>query len=139
MTSGRWLGVDVGSVRVGLAISDPDGLLATPLATVGPDDLDAIEATTVEYDVVGVVVGLPRTLDNRDGPAARTARAFADRLRERLDIPVEMYDERLSTAAVSKALSRAGISTRRQRTVIDQAAAASILQGWLDARGRTST
>lgn len=135
MSSGRWLGVDLGSVRVGLAISDPDGMLATPLATVGPDDVDAVAGFVDEYAVVGIVVGLPRTLAGSEGPAAKSARAYADRLRERFDVPVELQDERFSTASVSKSLSRAGVSTRRQRTVIDQAAAASILQGWLDASG----
>src|SRR6478752_4467813 len=92
---GRRLGVDVGSVRVGVALSDPDGVLATPLATVARDaprgsDLDTIAGLVAEHDVVGVVVGLPRTLAGREGPAAEAAREFATALAARLSggVPV---------------------------------------------------
>ena len=86
---GRRLGIDVGAVRVGVALSDPDGVLATPLATVARDvahgsDLDTIAGLVAEHDVVGVVVGLPRTLAGREGPAAEAAREFATALAARL-------------------------------------------------------
>ena len=104
MTRGRRLGIDVGSVRVGVALSDPDGVLATPLATVARDvargsDLDTIAGFVVEHDVVGVVVGLPRTLAGREGPAAEAAREFATALVTRLPagVPVVFSDERLTT------------------------------------------
>lgn len=141
MTRGRRLGIDVGSVRVGVALSDPDGLLATPLATVARDaargsDLDTIAGLVAEHDVVGVVVGLPRTLAGREGPAAEAAREFATALAARLDgaVPVAFSDERLTTVVATRQMRESGRKGRRQRAVVDQAAAVAILQGWLDAR-----
>lgn len=134
---GRWLGVDVGSVRIGLALSDPAGVLATPLETVPRDpsgtDLRRIAELVTEHDAVGVVVGLPRTLAGTEGPAAAAARAFADGLVTVLGVPVELSDERLTTVLATRQLRQRGMSGRRQRTVVDQAAAVAILQGWLDA------
>lgn len=141
MTRGRRLGIDVGSVRVGVALSDPDGVLATPLATVARDvaggsDLDTIAGLVVEHDVVGVVVGLPRTLAGREGPAAEAARGFATALAARLptDVPVLFSDERLTTVVATRQMRESGRKGRRQRAVVDQVAAVAILQGWLDAR-----
>ena len=141
MTRGRRLGIDVGSVRVGVALSDPDGVLATPLATVARDvargsDLDTIAGFVVEHDVVGVVVGLPRTLAGREGPAAEAAREFATALAARLDaaVPVVFSDERLTTVVAARQMRESGRKGRRQRAVVDQVAAVAILQGWLDAR-----
>jgi putative Holliday junction resolvase len=138
---GRWLGVDVGAVRVGVAVCDPGGVLATPLVTVprdvdGGSDLRAIAGLVAEYEAVGVVVGLPRTLAGRDGPAAETARAFAGALSGVLDVPVELSDERLTTVVATRQLRERGVKGRRQRAVVDQAAAVAILQGWLDAHRR---
>jgi putative Holliday junction resolvase len=139
---GRWLGVDVGSVRIGLALSDPSGVLATPLETVPRDpsgaDLRRIAELVGVHQAVGVVVGLPRTLAGTEGPAAAAARAFADGLVEVLLVPVELSDERLTTVLAIRQLRQRGVSGRRQRTVVDQAAAVAILQGWLDA-GRPPT
>ena len=141
MTRGRRLGIDVGSVRVGVALSDPDGVLATPLATVARDvargsDLDTIAGLVAEHDVVGVVVGLPRTLAGREGPAADAAREFATALAARLDaaVPVVYSDERLTTVVATRQMRESGRKGRRQRAVVDQVAAVAILQGWLDAR-----
>jgi putative Holliday junction resolvase len=136
--SGRYLGIDVGAVRVGVAICDPGGLLATPLVTVprdvdGGSDLRAIADLVAEHEAVGVVVGLPRTLAGREGPAATTARAFADALAGVLDVPVELSDERLTTVVATQQLRERGVRGRKQRAVVDQAAAVAILQGWLDA------
>jgi len=136
---GRRLGIDVGAVRVGVALSDPDGLLATPLATVARDvahgtDLDAIAGFVAEHEVVGVVVGLPRTLAGREGPAAEAARAFAEALAGRLEVPIEFSDERLTTVVATRQMRESGRKGRRQRAVVDQVAAVAILQGWLDAR-----
>jgi putative Holliday junction resolvase len=138
---GRRLGIDVGSVRVGVALCDPDGVLATPLATVardadGDSDLRTIAGLVGEHEAVEVVVGLPRTLAGRDGPAAQAAREFAAALGEVLgdQVPVVLADERLTTVVATRQLRASGRPGRRQRAVVDQAAAVAILQGWLDAR-----
>jgi putative Holliday junction resolvase len=134
---GRYLGIDVGAVRVGVAVCDPGGVLATPLVTVprdidGGSDLRAIAGLVAEHEAVGVVVGLPRTLAGREGPAAEAARAFADALAGVLDVPVELSDERLTTVVATQQLRERGVKGRKQRAVVDQAAAVAILQGWLD-------
>jgi len=131
----------VGSVRVGVALSDPDGVLAAPLVTLprdeaGGTDLERLVALVAEHDVVEVVVGLPRTLADRHGPAADAARAYADALVASLPagVPVTLQDERFSTVTAGRMLTQQGVRGRRQRQVIDQAAAVEILQGRLDAR-----
>jgi putative holliday junction resolvase len=138
VTRGRRLGIDVGAVRVGVAVCDPDGVLATPLVTVprdtsGGSDLRVIAGLVAEHDAVGVVVGLPRTLAGREGPAAEAARVFADALAGVLSVPVELSDERLTTVVATQQLRERGVKGRKQRAVVDQAAAVAILQGWLDA------
>jgi putative Holliday junction resolvase len=141
--TGRRLGIDVGSVRVGVALSDPSGVLATPLTTVprdiaGGSDLRTIAELVAEHEAVGVVVGLPRTLAGTEGPAAAAARAFADALGVVLPVPIELSDERLTTVVATRQLRQRGVPGRKQRAIVDQAAAVAILQGWLDA-GRSST
>ena len=143
-TPGARLGVDVGSVRVGVAVSDPGGVLASPLVTLprdaaGGSDLDRLAELVREREAVEVVVGLPTSLSGRRGPAARGAEEYAAALAARVaPVPVRLTDERLTTVAASRTLSERGISGRRQRPVVDQAAAVLILQGWLDAaRSRT--
>jgi putative pre-16S rRNA nuclease len=139
--AGRRLGVDVGAVRVGVAISDPDGILATPLVTLARDtdsgaDQVALAELVREHDVVEVVVGLPRSLSGQIGAAAEHALGYAEQLRARLaPVPVSMADERLTTVVASRTLSRRGVKGKRQRAVVDQAAAVLILQSWLDAQG----
>jgi putative holliday junction resolvase len=140
VTRGRRLGIDVGAVRVGVALSDPDGVLATPLVTVprdadGGSDVRTLAGLVAEHEVVGVVVGLPRTLAGREGPAAEAARAFGAALAVALDVPVEFSDERLTTVVATQQLRERGVKGRKQRAVVDQAAAVAILQGWLDGRG----
>ena len=140
---GRRLGIDVGSVRIGVAASDPDGILATPVETVRRDrsgaHLRRLVALISDLDVVEVVVGLPRTLADRAGSSAKDAIAFADALAERIPkIPVRLADERLTTVSAQRSLRDAGIRAKAQRSVIDQAAAVAILQGWLDQRQKTS-
>lgn len=132
--AGVRLGVDVGSVRVGVAVSDPDARLALPLSTLARGaSLDALAILVAERRVVEVVVGLPRSLSGSLGPAARAAQEYAAALEQQIaPVPVQLADERMTTVAASRSLSRAGRSTRRQRAVIDQAAAVLILQGWLD-------
>jgi putative holliday junction resolvase len=134
------VGVDVGSVRVGVAICDPDGMLATPLDTVtrGPGDLDRLAGMVAENHALEVVVGLPRSLSGGEGPAAATARGFAGALARRVaPCPVRLVDERLSTVAATRGLRERGMSARQGRAVIDQAAAVVILQGALDAERGT--
>lgn len=137
---GRRLAVDVGSVRVGIALSDPAPMLASPLVTLSRDektgrDLDQLVALVTEHEVVEVIVGLPRTLAGRHGDAAQTAAAYADLLAERVaPVPVRLTDERLTTVSAARMLSQRGVKGKRQRAVIDQAAAVEILQSWLDAR-----
>ncbi|HVW42522.1 MAG TPA: Holliday junction resolvase RuvX [Amycolatopsis sp.] len=137
---GRRLAVDVGSVRVGVALSDPAPMLATPLVTLSRDvrndsDLAELAGLVTEHDVVEVIVGLPRTLADRHGSAAETAVAYADSVAERIaPVPVRLADERLTTVSASRMLSQRGVKGRKQRAVVDQAAAVEILQAWLDGR-----
>ena len=139
---GRRLGVDVGSVRVGVAISDPAPILATPLVTLSRDersgsDLDRLAELVVEHEVVEVVVGLPRTLAARHGKAAAIATSYARQLARRVrPVPVRLADERLTTVSATRMLSDQGVRGRKQRAVVDQAAAVEILQAWLDGRAR---
>ncbi|MFC7450271.1 Holliday junction resolvase RuvX [Rhodococcus daqingensis] len=141
---GRRIGVDVGSVRIGVAASDPDGILATPVETVpraksraDRSDIERLAAIVAEYEAVEVIVGLPRTLRGESGSAAGLASKFAAQLRDRLaPIPVRMTDERFTTVTASRALRESGVKAKGQRSVIDQAAAVAILQGWLDQRSR---
>jgi putative Holliday junction resolvase len=132
------IGVDVGSVRVGVAASDADGLLASPVQTLARDrsrrsDLDALAGLATERAAVEVVVGLPRSLSGREGPAASAAREDAGQLAARVHIPVRLVDERLSTVQATRDLRTGGVPGRRQRKVIDQAAAVVVLQAALDA------
>ena len=134
---GVWFGIDVGTVRVGVARSDVTGTIASPITTLARDavhnqDLDDIVALVTESAAVGVVVGLPRTLKNREGQSAEMARAYAALLEQRLDVPVELVDERLTTVQARRTLDQHGLRGRAQRAVVDQAAAAALLQHWLD-------
>ncbi|MGH3656530.1 MAG: Holliday junction resolvase RuvX [Micromonosporaceae bacterium] len=137
------IGVDVGKVRIGVAASDPDGLLATPVRTVaraggtGGADLAEITEVVRTYGAVEVVVGLPVTLGGQERQAAVEVRQYADRLARMVaPIPVRLADERLSTVVATRRLSERGVRGKRRRTVVDQAAAVEILQGWLDAHRR---
>ncbi|RAU96300.1 Holliday junction resolvase RuvX [Mycobacterium colombiense] len=136
---GRRLGIDVGSVRIGVACSDPDAILATPVETVRRDrngkHLRRLAALVAEYEAVEVVVGLPRTLADRTGLSALDAIEVADALAQRIaPVPVRLADERLTTVAAQRSLRAAGMRAKEQRAVIDQAAAVAILQSWLDQR-----
>jgi len=138
---GRRLGVDVGSVRVGVALSDPAAVLATPLVTLARDrrgstDLDQLSALVTEHEVVEVIVGLPRTLAGWHGPSAQDAEAYAAALAARVRVPVRLADERLTTVRASRMLAERGVRGRRRRAVVDQAAAVEILQSWIDVRAR---
>jgi putative Holliday junction resolvase len=137
--TGRVLGVDVGTVRVGLALSDPTGTLASPLETLkrakDGSDLDRLVSLVVEHEVTEVVVGEPVHLSGASGASAADAGAYAQDLADRIpDVPVQMIDERLSTVTAASHLREGGIDSRKQRSVIDQAAAVVILQQFLDGR-----
>ncbi|RBY79433.1 Holliday junction resolvase RuvX [Blastococcus sp. TF02-09] len=137
--TGRVLGVDVGTVRVGLALSDPTGTLASPLETLkrakDGADLDRLAALVVEHEVTEVVVGEPRHLSGASGASADDAAAYSQALADRIaDVPVFLIDERLSTVTAASHLRQGGIDSRNQRSVIDQAAAVVILQQYLDSR-----
>jgi putative holliday junction resolvase len=138
--AGIWVGVDVGTVRVGVARSDPRGVLAVPVSTLARsprDDKDIAELAGLitEYEAVGVVVGLPRTLAGREGPSAQLAREYGATLATRVaPVPVEFVDERLTTVSAQRKLHQGGIRGRAGRAVIDQAAAVELLQQWLDLR-----
>jgi putative Holliday junction resolvase len=138
----RALGIDLGSKRIGIAVSDLSATIASPLTTVlrsksKRHDHDAIAALVREEEVDVVVVGLPLSLDGTEGPAARAAIAESKRLASVVGVPVELYDERFTTVTAQRGLMEAGLDTRHQRKVIDKAAAAVMLQSWLDQRRST--
>jgi putative Holliday junction resolvase len=137
--AGRVLGLDLGDARIGVAISDPDRRLAVPLGTIHvgqpPGELLAIAELVREHEVAAVVIGEPLSMDGTRGQRAGHAAAFADAVRGLLDVPVLLHDERLSTVEAQRGLRAAGVSAKRQRSVIDASAALIILQSWLDLEG----
>ena len=135
MRPGVRLGIDPGDARIGVARSDPSGILATPVETVprGAGDLARIGAILAEEAAVEVVVGLPRSLSGREGPAAVKAREFALELaRQVAPVPVRLCDERLTTVSAEAMLRDRGRKGARRRAVVDRAAAVVILQHALD-------
>jgi putative Holliday junction resolvase len=138
----RVLGIDVGSVRIGLAVSDETCTLASPVATV-PNDPRTLWARLAremeDRQVARVVIGLPRKLDGSEGDAAESARRFAAEVERRTDAAVELWDERFTTTIAERTLIESGVRRRRRREVIDAVAAAVLLQSWLDARRLASS
>ena len=135
MRPGRRLGIDVGDVRIGVAVCDPDGRLATPVETVtaGSGAIGRLAELVLEYEPLGCVVGMPIGLSGREGPAALKVRAFCADLLEAIDpVPVRLFDERMSTMTAESLLRERGRSASSSRSVIDQAAATVILQTALD-------
>lgn len=134
------LGVDVGSVRVGVARCDPDGILATPVATITgetPDSFEELIAIASTEEPLEFIVGLPRSLSGAEGRAAQTARAYAAELAARTTIPVRVIDERLTTVSAHSAMHASGRAGRKHRAVVDQVAAVLILQNALDIERNT--
>ena len=134
----RALGLDLGERRVGVAVCDSAGTVATPVDTLvrtgDPDrDLQAIADQVHQWEAEIVVVGLPISLDGSEGPSARTARAEMDRLERLLEVPVVSYDERLTTVIAERSLMEQQMKVPQRRGVVDRVAAAVILQSWLDA------
>ncbi|HEX9646622.1 MAG TPA: Holliday junction resolvase RuvX [Alphaproteobacteria bacterium] len=137
---GALLGLDPGTKSIGVAASDARRVVASPVATLArarfADTAEAVERLCRERDVAGLVVGLAVNMDGSEGPRAQSARALAANLEARLGLPVLLWDERLSTSAVTRTLIEADLSRRRRRQVIDKLAATYILQGALDALAR---
>ena len=140
MRRGVRLGVDVGDARIGVARSDPSGLIATPVETVrrGQGDLRRLADLAREEDAVEVVVGLPRSLSGGEGPAAAKVREFAARIAGAVrPVPVRLCDERLSTVTAEAVLRGQGKKGQKRRAVVDQAAAVVILQNALETERST--
>jgi putative holliday junction resolvase len=136
------LGVDVGDVRIGVARSDPSGLIATPVETVrrGEGDLARLRQIATEEEAIEVVLGLPRSLSGGEGPAAAKAREFGRLLAAHVaPVPVRLCDERLSTVTAESVLRGQGKKGQKRRAVVDQAAAVVILQNALDTERGTGT
>ena len=132
---GRRLGVDVGMARVGIARSDPDGVLATPVESIpvtGDEEAGLARAAELARDCAVVYVGLPLHMGGQEGASARYAQQWAALLADRVPAPVRLVDERLSTVEAHRRLRSSGRSTRRHRPVVDQEAAVIILQGALE-------
>ncbi|MGE4262994.1 MAG: Holliday junction resolvase RuvX [Desulfovibrio sp.] len=131
----RVLGIDYGQVRVGLALTDPEGRMAFPrpaLTRTTRDSLfEALLALIRAEDVAAVVVGLPLTLDGGDSLTTRQTRNFAESLARRVEIPVHLMDERLSSAAAEAQLKEAGLCSRKRKTRLDSQAAVQILETWI--------
>jgi putative Holliday junction resolvase len=132
----RYLGVDLGRARIGLALADDVLRQARPFRVVqrrgDGKDLAEIALAARDYEVGRAVVGLPLNMDGSEGPSARLSREFAPRLEAALGVPVELFDERLSTFEAETRLRERGISAKDARGRVDAEAAAVILQGWLD-------
>lgn len=133
------LGVDLGRARIGLALADDVLRTARPLRVVErrgeAADLAAIAEVARAYEVERAVLGLPLNMDGSEGPSARLSRAFAPKLAAALGVPVELFDERLSTFEAEIRLRDRGFSAKDRRSRVDAEAAAVILQGWLDREG----
>ncbi len=134
----RYLGIDLGRARIGLAVADDVLRAARPLKAVErrdeASDLGAIGSVARDYEVTQAVVGLPLNMDGTEGASARMARSFAPRLASALGVPVNLFDERLSTFEAEDRLRSRGVSSRDMKALVDAEAAAVILQGWLDGR-----
>lgn len=135
----RYLGLDIGERRIGIAVSDPEGRVATPLkviAPASPEQARSLLARTVEeYEPDAIVVGVPVTLSGEDGPQARWTRDTGERLSRDLGVPVRYWDERLTSAEARRLMAEGGLSQKEMRGRIDMVAAALVLQSFLDAGG----
>jgi len=133
----RALGLDLGTKRIGVAVSDSEGLLATPIEVIfrqkdARQDYLAVVELVKEWEVNIVVVGMPYSLDGQEGPMAQKTLEEVESLSDILPVPVVTYDERLTTVTAERSLREQGVSSKEGRKVIDQLAAAVLLQAWLD-------
>lgn len=134
----RVLALDLGRARIGVAVSDPTGTLASPVGFVPRDGgaHRAIGRLVAEWEAERIVVGLPRSMDGKERDAARAARSEAAEIGRAVGVPVELHDERLTTVAAHAGLGATGHRAKDRRTMVDAAAAAVLLQSWLDTRAR---
>lgn len=138
--TGRLVGIDLGEVRIGVAVSDPGQVVASPAETLHvPRDadvpaVDALADAAVRHEAAGLVIGYPRTLDGREGPAATRARRFAEALRQRTGLPVLLWDERFTTVEAERVLLDADLSRADRKDTIDRIAASVLLQAVLEAQ-----
>ena len=136
----RWLGIDIGSKTLGLALSDVTLTIATPLDILRrgkfAGDAESLRKIVERERIGGLVLGLPLNMDGREGPRCQSVRQFARNLETRMDVPMTFWDERLSTVAVTRTLLDADASRKRRSEVVDKMAAAYILQGALDSLDR---
>ena len=140
---GALIGLDLGTKTIGVAVSDPDRRLAAGVTTIArrtfSADAERVLMLAAERQAVGFILGLPINMDGSEGPRAQSTRAFARNLAGRTPLPIALWDERLSTAAVERELIAADVSRAKRKAVIDQHAAAFILQGALDRLARLSS
>ncbi len=140
----RALGVDPGTKRIGIAVSDRSGTIASPLVVLHRSrskqhDLHELARIARDEEVEVIVVGLPLNMDGSHGPSAKAAVAEARRLATLVDVPVEMHDERLTTVTADRSMQEAGLDTIERRQRVDKVAAAIMLQSWLDRRALTGS
>lgn len=133
-STGRVIGIDLGDARIGVALSNPDRTLASPLEVLkrSGESYRDIAKIVDEWEATAVVVGLPLSLDGSVRRAAKKALAEVEQLAATLQVPVETYDERLTTVTAERLMTDAGLDSRNQRKVVDKIAAAIMLQAWLD-------
>lgn len=139
------LGIDVGSVRVGIAVSDPRGILATPVGTLARDakkqtDMTEVVSMVAERSVVEVVIGLPKSMSGQSGAAVQAAREYGNALATQIaPVPIVYVDERLTSVTANRVLAERGVNSRARRAVVDQVAAVEILQARLETINRART
>ena len=135
-TPNRLMGLDIGSRRIGVAISDELGIVATPIGYIkpGPGDRNTFANLIHTHRITELIVGIPRTMSGKEGPQAKEVRAYAKALADDLDMPLTYWDERLTTVIAERNLISGGRSRQQRREEIDAAAAAVMLQGYLDYR-----
>jgi putative Holliday junction resolvase len=136
----RFLGLDIGTKRIGIALSDELGMIAqglpTVLSTTPKNDIQKVLEIAGQYNVEKIVVGLPKNMDGTLGKSAEQVLTFIEAMKKKTTIPIDVWDERLSTVAVNRTLISADVSRRRRKDVVDKLAAVYILQGFLDSQRR---
>jgi putative Holliday junction resolvase len=134
---GRILGIDHGDVRIGVALSDPTEFLASPLCVLDSTNAGMVQilALIAEHQIEKIVVGLPRNMDGSYGSATEKVRNFIEKLKNKTDVPIFEWDERMSTVSAHNALREAGLDGKQRKGVVDKVAAQIILQNYLDAQG----
>lgn len=134
----RIMGFDVGTKTIGVAISDESGLIAQPLCVIKRSslsvDLEKIRSLTEGHSIKLIVVGMPVNMDGTPGPRAKETQRFIDKIKDKIPVPIETWDERLSTVAVTRVLIEGDASRAKRKSVVDKLAASYILQGYLDSR-----